>query len=308
MQWLEGLQQSIDYIEENILEKLDYEYLARYTNVSVFYYQRMFSVLVGISVGEYIRNRRLTLDGGNTLDYKIVDKGEFSVIALKKQFSKDEDVFRKQIPRFWQDLFKTSLYVDDAKKWADVMKKDKADVIVAVVHSGEKPKKPKNPGNRIQDLAQNVDGIDAIVAGHTHVQIKQHDYKNNLGEQVIVTQPGKHGECVSKINFKLEKNNDKWNVVDKSSQLATLEKNQEMDKVSEFYGSLLSLDSKTKEISLGKVLPFKWDKLYVFEPYTPVETIYKTVGYKWRNIIPTDSEDMVQMVFMSNKKPICYIW
>ncbi|WLD29660.1 hypothetical protein CDIFMA2_35550 [Clostridioides difficile] len=29
MQWLEGLQQSIDYIEDNILEKLDYEYLAR---------------------------------------------------------------------------------------------------------------------------------------------------------------------------------------------------------------------------------------------------------------------------------------
>src|SRR3712207_8325774 len=49
---------------------------------------------------------------------------------------------------------------------------------VAVAHTGEKPKKPKNPGNRIQDLAQNVDGIDAIVAGHNHVQIKQHDYKN----------------------------------------------------------------------------------------------------------------------------------
>ncbi|MCC0764256.1 metallophosphoesterase [Clostridioides sp. ES-S-0006-03] len=198
--------------------------------------------------------------------------------------------------------------VDGAKKWVDVMKKDKVDIIVSVVHSGEKPKKPKNPGNRIQDLAQNVDGIDAIVAGHTHVQIKQHDYKNNLGEKVIVTQPGKHGECVSKINFKLEKNNDKWNVVDKSSELSTFEKNQEMDRVGEFFGSIFSLDGKTKEISLGKVLPFKWDKLYVFKPYTPVETIYKTVGYKWRNIIPTDSEDMVQMVFMSNKKPICYIY
>nr|WP_287566793.1 metallophosphoesterase [Paeniclostridium sp.] len=69
--------------------------------------------------------------------------------------------------------------VEDAKKWVKVMKeKDKADVIVAVAHTGEKPKKPKNPGNRIQDLAQNVDGIDAIVAGHNHVQIKQHDYKN----------------------------------------------------------------------------------------------------------------------------------
>lgn len=41
--------------------------------------------------------------------------------------------------------------------------KEKADIVVAVAHSGEKPKKPKHPGNRIQDLAQNVEGIDAIV-------------------------------------------------------------------------------------------------------------------------------------------------
>ncbi|MGL5642437.1 MAG: metallophosphoesterase, partial [Paraclostridium sp.] len=63
--------------------------------------------------------------------------------------------------------------VEDAKKWVKVMKeKDKADVIVAVAHTGEKPEKPKHPGNRIQDLAQEVEGIDAIVAGHNHVQIK----------------------------------------------------------------------------------------------------------------------------------------
>ena len=65
------------------------------------------------------------------------------------------------------------LYINDivqeANKWVKIMKeKEKADVIVAVAHSGEKPKKPKNPGNRIQEIAQEVDGIDAIVAGHTH--------------------------------------------------------------------------------------------------------------------------------------------
>lgn len=43
------------------------------------------------------------------------------------------------------------------------------------------------------------------MAGHNHVQIKQHDYKNKAGEKVIVTEPGKHGECISKINFNIEK-------------------------------------------------------------------------------------------------------
>lgn len=114
--------------------------------------------------------------------------------------------------------------VKDAKKWTKVMKeKEKADIIVAVAHTGEKPKKPRHPGNRIQDLAQNVSGIDAIVAGHTHVAFEQHDYKNKSGEKVIVTQPGKHGECISKINFKIKNKNGKWKVIDKNSSIVNFE-------------------------------------------------------------------------------------
>lgn len=124
--------------------------------------------------------------------------------------------------------YKNKLYmndlVEDAKKWAKVMKeKEKADIIVAVAHSGEKPKKPRHPGNRIQDLAQNVEGIDAIVAGHTHVAFEQHDYKNKNGENVIVTQPGKHGECISKINFKVENKDGNWKVIDKDSSIVKFE-------------------------------------------------------------------------------------
>jgi 2',3'-cyclic-nucleotide 2'-phosphodiesterase (5'-nucleotidase family) len=119
--------------------------------------------------------------------------------------------------------FENKLYmndmVKDSKKWVDEMKKDNADVIVAVVHSGEKPNKPKNPGNRIQEIAREVDGIDAIVASHTHKHFTQHDYENKSGENVIVTQPGKSGEYISKINFKLEKKNNDWKVIDKNSSL-----------------------------------------------------------------------------------------
>ncbi|CCL67501.1 Putative nucleotide phosphodiesterase [Clostridioides difficile E7] len=120
--------------------------------------------------------------------------------------------------------YKGKLYandlVEDANKWVKVMeKKEKPDIIVAIVHSGEEPKNPKNPGNRIKELATTVEGIDAIVAGHTHEKIEQHTYKNNSGEEVIVTQPGAHGNSISKINFKLDKKNDKWFIKDKYSEL-----------------------------------------------------------------------------------------
>lgn len=125
----------------------------------------------------------------------------------------------KDMPYYKNQLYMNDL-VEDAQKWAKVMKeKEKADIIVAVAHSGEKPKKPRHPGNRIQDLAQNVEGIDAIVAGHTHVAFEQHDYKNKNGEDVIVTQPGKHGECISKINFKVENKDGGWKVIDKDSSI-----------------------------------------------------------------------------------------
>lgn len=122
-----------------------------------------------------------------------------------------------------QTQYKGELYandlVEDAKKWVKVMEKEKPDVIIAIVHSGEEPKNPKNPGNKVKELATTVDGIDAIVAGHTHEKIEQHTYKNKSGEEVIVTQPGAHGNSISKINFKLDKKNEKWYIKDKYSEL-----------------------------------------------------------------------------------------
>ena len=105
----------------------------------------------------------------------------------------DEKRDLKDIEGYAGKLYMNDL-VEDAKKWTKIMKeKENPDIIVAVAHSGEKPKKPKHPGNRIQELAQELDGIDAIVAGHTHTTFEQHDYKNKSGENVIVKQPGKNG-------------------------------------------------------------------------------------------------------------------
>lgn len=201
--------------------------------------------------------------------------------------------------------------VEDAKKWVKTMKeKDKPDVIIAVAHTGEKPKKPKHPGNRIQDLATQVDGIDAIVAGHNHVQIKQHDYENKSGEKVIVTEPGKHGECIAKINLKLEKDKDNWKVINKSSDIVQFEEskknlNQLCDNVGMFGGGIYeNADKIGEKVNLSKIIPFKWDKMYVFKVGTPKDKIYDKAGYKFLNI--TESEDMNQFILMNGKKVVYY--
>lgn len=59
--WTEGIQNAVEYIESNLTEELDVQDIASKAYVSAFHFQRIFSVLCGFTIGEYIRRRRLTL-------------------------------------------------------------------------------------------------------------------------------------------------------------------------------------------------------------------------------------------------------
>lgn len=50
----------IDYIEENLTNKIEYKDLAKIVGISDYSLQRIFTFLTGISISEYIRKRRLS--------------------------------------------------------------------------------------------------------------------------------------------------------------------------------------------------------------------------------------------------------
>lgn len=95
MGWIEGISEAISYIEDNITEELTIESIAKKAFVSPFYFQKGFSMLCGFTVGEYIRQRRLTLAGSEIVstDAKIID------IALKYCYD-SPDSFTKAFIRF----------------------------------------------------------------------------------------------------------------------------------------------------------------------------------------------------------------
>ena len=158
--WIDGFQQSIDHIEQNLSEELDIEEIAAKAALSPFYYQRIFGAMCGMTVGEYIRSRRMTLaaqeltcsdkkvidiaakygydspdsfakafqrfhgitpaqakssgaslrslaplhikitlEGGNMLEYKIIEKAPFTVVGIRKSFNSETSY--KEIPKFW---------------------------------------------------------------------------------------------------------------------------------------------------------------------------------------------------------------
>ena len=60
MEWVECLNRTITYMEEHLTEEIDYEALARLACCSSYHYQRMFAYMAGVSLGEYIRRRRMS--------------------------------------------------------------------------------------------------------------------------------------------------------------------------------------------------------------------------------------------------------
>lgn len=95
MNWIKSFQRSIDFIEDNLADTLDMARIAGVMNVSPFYYQRIFAILCGITVGEYIRNRRLSLAGSDLMrsDERIID------IALRYGYDTPEG-FSRAFARF----------------------------------------------------------------------------------------------------------------------------------------------------------------------------------------------------------------
>lgn len=95
MGWVECVGEAISYIEDNITEELTIEIIAKQALLSPFYFQKGFTMLCGLTVGEYIRRRRLTLAGSELVsnDEKIID------IALKYGYD-SPDSFTKAFTRF----------------------------------------------------------------------------------------------------------------------------------------------------------------------------------------------------------------
>ncbi len=95
MDWITGIQRAIDYIEAHLTEELDYEAIARESFSSRFHFQRVFSILCGYPLGDYIRNRRLTLAGAD------LATGTEKVIDIAAKYGYDSpDSFCKAFQKF----------------------------------------------------------------------------------------------------------------------------------------------------------------------------------------------------------------
>ncbi len=180
MNYIQSMQTAINYMEEYILEDINYENVARQVYMSNYHFHRIFSMLTGITANEYIRNRRLSmagqelimsdvkiidiaykygyespesftkaftrfhgvtpniarragmqlksfnrliikiqLEGGTIMDYRIVERESFKLLAKVKEFRNEivSDDNNTEIPEFWDECIKVGV-LDALKKSA----------------------------------------------------------------------------------------------------------------------------------------------------------------------------------------------
>lgn len=89
------IQRAIDFIEDNILDELDPAIIASQAYMSSFHFQRVFSIVCGLTLGDYIRNRRLTLAG-----LEIKSSGTKIMEAAFKYGYESSESFSRAFARF----------------------------------------------------------------------------------------------------------------------------------------------------------------------------------------------------------------
>ncbi len=113
--------------------------------------------------------------------------------------------------------------VEIASKYVPMMLAQGADIVVVLAHSGATTGSSYGdalpwPENFARLLAERVPGIDAIVAGHSHVNLPQTLIVNpSTGEEVLLSQPLNWGRRLTVMDFDLAKVKGQWQVTAKSS-------------------------------------------------------------------------------------------
>ncbi len=95
MDWIQSLSKAIHYIENNLTNEISIDDVSNKVFSSNSNFQRIFHLVTGMTIGDYIRNRRLSLAGQELLHgkSKIID------VAMRYQYDTQES-FSKAFIRF----------------------------------------------------------------------------------------------------------------------------------------------------------------------------------------------------------------
>ncbi len=114
--------------------------------------------------------------------------------------------------------------VDSAAKWVPVLRDRGAELVLVSAHGGDSGHSSYGPElpneNPCAFIAERVPGIDAILFGHAHVEVAQRFVTNGTtGEPVLLSEPSKWGQRLTRMDFTLRRERGRWRIVEKRAVL-----------------------------------------------------------------------------------------
>ncbi|MFI7490164.1 bifunctional metallophosphatase/5'-nucleotidase [Micromonospora echinaurantiaca] len=111
-----------------------------------------------------------------------------------------------------------------AAKWVPVMRARGADIVLISAHGGDNGTSSYGPELPIENptalIAEQVPGIDAILFGHAHAEVAERFVTNaQTGEQVLLSEPSKWGQRLTRMDFELTREHGRWTITKKAATL-----------------------------------------------------------------------------------------
>lgn len=130
--------------------------------------------------------------------------------------------------------------IETSKKMVDELK-DKVDIIIALAHIGL----DESSVVTSKDIAENVDGIDIIIDGHSHTVLKEGLIVNDT----LIAQTGEYGKNVGFIDIEVSDGK----IIKKEARLVPEEETSEIDPDEEITNLISAIDEENKP-ALSKVV------------------------------------------------------
>ena len=120
--------------------------------------------------------------------------------------------------------------LDTAKKYIPQMKKEGADIIIALAHTGMGGDVAGEKGEIVGYQLPQIDGIDAVVSGHSHVTFPSKSYTGMAGVDIangtVNGKPyviaGSLGDALGVMDVVIDKVNNKWVVKSGKSSIQSV--------------------------------------------------------------------------------------
>jgi 2',3'-cyclic-nucleotide 2'-phosphodiesterase / 3'-nucleotidase len=111
-----------------------------------------------------------------------------------------------------------------AAKWVPIMRARGADLVLISAHGGDSGTSSYGPElpneNPVALIAQQVPGIDAILFGHAHNEVVERFVTNErTGEQVLLSEPSKWGQRLTRMDFTLTREHGRWTITKKAATM-----------------------------------------------------------------------------------------